>query len=529
MSLFNQIGMYWRFAWELRKFLGEPITLEQSRQTIKQRLGDRDKNLLTIVKRTIYENKKSPYLKLLNFAGCEYGDFEKMVRSDGIEPALRKLSEQGVYISIEEFKGKKEIVRGSEALRFKENDFDNPFISGHLEVSSGSTRSTGTRTVYDFDFLTASWSTYMVHMLDAFDVFSVPYAIWYPIMPGAGPVVMLSYTKAGKTPSRWFSPVEKQGFNPSFKNRMGTNYIVYIGRLLGAKWPAPEYLTLDDAWQVAQWLAGTIREQGGVCLNTYVSAAVRICKAAKEKGLDIKGTKFLLAGEPITRAKRQEIESVGAHICPIYGFMEAGFVGTGCFNPASADDTHFFKDSFALIQHPREVPHAGVSVDAFLFTTLLPSNPKILLNVESGDYGQIKSRSCGCRLEELGLTDHIYNIRGFDRLTSEGMTFFGTDLLRIIEEVLPARFGGGSTNYQMVEEEDEKGHTRLSVIVSPEVGAINEDELIQTVLAEISRGKDTQRMMAEIWAQAKTLKVKRMQPFTTARGKLLPLHILKRK
>jgi len=528
MSLFGQVGMYWHFAWELRKFLGEPITLEQSRQTIKQRLENRDKNLFNIAKRAIYENDHSPYLKLLKFAGCEYGDFEKMMRSDGIEPTLKKLSEQGVYINIEEFKGKKEIVRGSETFRFKESDFDNPCISGHLEASSGASRSTGTRTIYDFDFLMANWSTYMVPMLDAFGVFSVPYAICYPIMPGAGPVVVLSYTKAGKTPSKWFSPVDKRGFKPSLKNRMGTNYIVHIGRLLGAKWPAPQYLTLDDAWQVAQWLADAIQERGGGCLNTYVSAAVKICKAAKEKGLDIKGAKFLISGEPITKQKRQEIESVGAHVCPIYGFMEAGFVGVGCFSPASDDDTHFFKDSFALIQHPREVPHAGVSVDAFLFTTLLPSAPKILLNVESGDYGLIESRSCGCRFDELGFTDHIYNIRGFDKLTSEGMTFIGTDLVRIIEEVLPARFGGSSTNYQMVEEEDEKGQTRMNIIVSPEVGAINEDELIKTVLAELSRGKDTQRMMAEVWAQAKTLRVKRIQPFTTARGKLLPLHILKR-
>ena len=109
------------------------------------------------------------------------------------------------------------------------------------------------------------------------------------------------------------------------------------------------------------------------------------------------------------------------------------------------------------------------------------------------------------------------------------MTFLGTDLIRVIEEVLPAKFGGTSINYQMVEEEDEEGHTHISVIVSPEVGAIYEDELIQTVLRELGKGKDTQRMMAQIWSQAGTLRLKRMRPLTTARGKLLPLHIQKRK
>ena len=69
------MGMFWRFAWGLRKFLKEPITLEQARQIIKQGLADREINLLTMVKRAIYENEASPYLKLLRLAGCEYGDF----------------------------------------------------------------------------------------------------------------------------------------------------------------------------------------------------------------------------------------------------------------------------------------------------------------------------------------------------------------------------------------------------------------------------------------------------------------------
>ena len=106
-----------------------------------------------------------------------------------------------------------------------------------------------------------------------------------------------------------------------------------------------------------------------------------------------------------------------------------------------------------------------------------------------------------------------------------GMTFIGSDLLKVMEEVLPARFGGYSTDYQMVEEEDEKGHTHMSIVVSPDIGTIDEAEVISAVLAEISKGKDTQRMMAEMWSQADTLRVKRIKPLATARGKLLPLHI----
>jgi hypothetical protein len=105
------------------------------------------------------------------------------------------------------------------------------------------------------------------------------------------------------------------------------------------------------------------------------------------------------------------------------------------------------------------------------------------------------------------------------------MTFIGTDLMKIIEEVLPVKFGGTSTDYQMVEEEDEQGHTRMSIVVSPELGAIDEAELIKTILTGLSKGKDGKRMMAEVWGQAKTLRVKRIRPFVTPAGKLMPLHI----
>ncbi len=529
MSLVSQAIMYWRFAWGLREFLKERITLEQSQEIIKRRLANRESNLLTLVKRAIYENENSPYLKLLKLAGCEYGDFEQMVQSDGIEPTLRKLSEEGVYITSEEFKGKKEISRGGKVFQFQEREFDNPFLSGQIETSSGASRSVGTRTIYDFDYLAANWTVYEALMIDVYDFLELPFGLWLPIMLGAGPLLLLAYTKAGKPPVKWFSPVEKKGFKPSLKSRMGNNYIVYMGRLLGKKWPGPEYVSLDDAFVIAQWMAGAVKEFGGCVMGTYPSAAVSICQAARERGFNIAGTKFLIGGEPITQAKRKELESVGATVFPTYGFMEAGLVGIGCFNSSGGDDVHLLKDSLALIQHKRNVPHAAVSVDAFLFTSLLPSAPKILLNVESGDYGVIETRSCGCKFEELGFTDHIYDIRSFDKLTSAGMTFIGTDLVRIIEEVLPAKFGGASTDYQMVEEEDEQDHTSMNLIVSPEVGVINEDELIQIILTELGKGGDTQRMMAEVWSQAKTLRVKRMAPFTTARGKLLPLHIQKGK
>ena len=450
-----------------------------------------------------------------------------MVHSDGIESTLHTLRKAGVYASIEEFKGKKELVRGTKVFKFKESDFVNPLVSRHLEASSSGTRSARTRTDYDFDFLTEGWACSDAVRFDAYELTRVPLAMWIPILPGCGPAWLLSLTKGDCTPVRWFSPVEKAGIQPSLRSRMGNNYIVHAGRAFGAKLPIPEYVAPSDASMVARWMADTVQQSGGCCLGTYTSLAVRVCQAARTNGIDIRGAVFIVGGEPITAAKRREIESAGAVLYPEYTFMEAGLVGYGCTNPNAVDEVHLAMDTVALVQYPRQVQHAETTVDAFLFTTLLPSAPRIMLNVESGDYGVIEDRQCGCKFQELGLTRHLHTIRGFDKLSGEGVTFVGTDMVRILESLLPARFGGSSTDYQMIEEEDERVQTRISICVSPDVGELDEAEVIRTILDGLAKSTDARRMMARIWSDANTLRVIRQQPIMTAMGKVLPLHIRK--
>jgi hypothetical protein len=527
ISIISQVKMYARFAWHLGRFLRTPYSLEQCRAIIRDRLAQREDNLLALVRASVYGNPGSPYLKLLKRAGCEYGDLDKMIRSDGIETTLNRLRIEGVYLSVDEFKGKTEVVRGELSFLITDSDIDNPLITPHLAGKSGGSRSAGTRTNFDLDYLALGRAAYTLCLLDALDALDGPHILWAPITPGFGPLELLACVKMGKPPAKWFSPVISKSFKPPLNYRMATNYIVHAGNLYGANLPAPEYVPLDEAWRIAEWMAEAIRTEGSCCIDTYTSNAVRICQAARETGLDLTGAKFLPCGEPLTRTKRQEIEATGAIACTRYVFSEGGYVSFGCLQPNAPDDTHLLKDSLALIQHDRKVPHAETTVEAFLYTTLLPASPKVLLNVENGDYGVLETRHCGCQLEGLGFTEHISNIRGFDKLTGEGMTFIGTDLLRIIEEVLPRRFGGASTDYQLVEEEDERGQTRVSVLVNPDLGAVDENALLGTILSELAEGKSAQRMMTRIWSDAGTIRIRRARPLLTARGKLLPLHIHK--
>lgn len=525
MRLLSNARMYARFATRLRGFLREPFTLEQSRAVIRQRLAQREQNLLATVRAAIYEHPGSPYRKLLMRADCEYGDLEKLVRANGIEGALTRLRQEGVYLSVEEFKGKQDVVRGDLVFRLRDHDLDNPLATPHLSGKSGGSRSAGTRTTFDLDYLAVGRAVYTQCLLEMLGALRGPHILWAPIAPGFGPLEVLACAKMGKPPAKWFSPVASRAFRPSLICRLATGYIVHAGRWCGVPLPSPEYVPLEEAWRIARWVSEAVRRDGSCCIDTYTSNAVRICQAARERRWDLRGAVFLPSGEPLTPMKRREIEAAGATACTRYVFSEGGYVSFGCLHPASADDTHFLEDALAVIQHERPVPHAETTVPALLYTTLLPSSPKVLLNVENGDYGVLETRQCGCSLEQLGFKRHLSEIRGFDKLTGEGMTFIGTDLLRVVEEVLPARFGGASTDYQMVEEEDERGQTRVSVLVHPSVGTLDEKVLVAVMLSELARGGSAQRMMARVWADAGTLRVRREPPRLTARGKLLPLHI----
>jgi len=131
-------------------------------------------------------------------------------------------------------------------------------------------------------------------------------------------------------------------------------------------------------------------------------------------------------------------------------------------------------------------------------------------------------------LESCGYTEHVRGIRSFRKLTGEGVTLVGSEMIHILEEVLPGRFGGSPLDYQLLEEDDEKGFTRLSLIVSPGIEIKDEKEVIEVVFEALRRSSVAADLARAVWNQANTLKVKRREPIWTARGKLMPLHLSQR-
>jgi len=182
---------------------------------------------------------------------------------------------------------------------------------------------------------------------------------------------------------------------------------------------------------------------------------------------------------------------------------------------------HLFRDAHAVVQR-----ESGAQKGAFLLSSLLLSTPKIFLNAELGDHGVLERRRCGCPLDGLGLHDHLSFIRSHEKLTGEGMTFPAAGLLRVLEQVLPERFGGTMTDYQVLEREDERGILRMWLLVSPDLGPVDEEGVKRTFLAEIGRGGGYAEIGAAIWRQAETLEVVRRRPAPTAAGKILPFQVV---
>ncbi len=525
MTFPADLSMYARFVRNLGDFLNGDITLEEARSIVERRLAEREDNFLLLVERGIFGHPGSPYLPLMEMAGAEAGDIRRMVRAHGLESTLSRLRESGIYVTFEEFRGRKPMVRGGRVMPVKDSDFDNPYLRTYYYRSSGGSTGAGSRIPTDLDYL-ASWAPYYILNYDNHGLVDMPKAIWFGTFPdGTGINSMLAHHRVGQKPVRWFSPVGARDVTPSLKYLLSTRAIITMARFRGAPIPGPEPVRLDRAIEVARWAAGEIKKSGGAVIVTHVSLALRVAVAAREAGMDLTGLTFVAGGEPPTPAKVRGIEEAGARLIPSYFISEAGCVGMGCGNPADENDIHFFRDFLGLIQHPREIGETGRTVDAFYFTSLLPSVPKIMLNVESDDYGLMEERSCGCRMETYGYTGHIRHIRSFSKLTGDGVTLVGSEMVHVLEKVLPERFGGSPLDYQLLEEEDEKGFTRLSLVVSPRISIRDEAAVLEAVLDALKESSVSSDLAQAIWRQDGTLRVRRMEPVSTAPGKLMPLHI----
>lgn len=516
-----------RYLLGLPAYLRSPVDLAQARDMVTSALATRETSFLALMERGVFHNPKSAFLPLFQQAGIDLPGLRKLVQDLGLADALDRLYEAGVFLTYEELKGIVPLRRGRLEFRPRYSSFDNPLLQAQYEGKSSGSRSAGSRAFTDLNLLAHEAAEYRLH-LEANGIFRSPVAIWGPGPPSFwGLNGLLRFSKVGLIPEKWFSPTVV----PTGRGGLGPSFLLQLtrmsGRVTGRPLPWPTYVPPAEVAPVVEWLAAKTAAGALPVIETSASSATRAAHYAAEAGLDIAGTVFRVGGEPFTQAKAEAIRAVGASAVSHYGATELGMAGFGCAFPRTVDDLHVTIDKIHAMNRMKQVGEGPTEVPALVYTTIATSSRKILVNVESGDYGTLVRRNCGCLLGEVGLDLHLEGLHGYDKLTSEGVTFHGSALFDLVEGVLPARFGGRALDYQLVEEEDARALSRLSILIAPRVGEVDEDAVIQTVgsvlggLGEYGRG----RPMAQQWLSAGTLRVVRRNPYDAGGRKILPLHL----
>jgi hypothetical protein len=521
-SLYEEVTAFGRYLARLPPFLREKIGPEEARRRIEDWLGGREESFLGLLRRAVYANPGSPYLSLLDAAGIELGDVAKLIEVHGMQEALARLRDAGVYATLDEFKGRRPLERNGVSRPLGDGDFDNPLIAGHYWGATGGSRGTSRRVAVDLSRL-AHETAYHALFRQGFDLGRRPFGIWRVVPPSrSGLNNYLYQVKSGGSVERWFNPYRARREASALRFALFTGYTIRVGRLYGGELRRVEHRSAGEAPAVARWLAEQCRAGSPAVLDAQLGLGIRACLAALDEGLDISGTFFRFGGEPYTEAKAKVVAATGSAAACHYSMAEIGRVACACAEPMALDDMHFMSDKLEVIQGPRALGE-DAPVDVLSYTTLVPSTPKLMINVESDDYGVITERRCDCPLGSLGFGRHLHRIRSHEKLTTEGNHFLGSELHGLVDELLPARFGGGPTDYQLVDEED-GALSRLSVVVGSRVGAVAEREVLSAVYAYLRR-QPHNRLMAEFWEQSDSVRVVRREPYVTAVGKILPLHV----
>jgi hypothetical protein len=522
VSAFDSVQGFVRYTRGLRRFLAESLPEPAARKRIVDDLARREESFLMVLQRGVFESLSSPYRRLFARAGIELTDVARMVRDGGLESALSRLHEEGVWLSIAEVKGKELVRRGDWTMKIEPGALHNPLVTGHFEASTSGSRSSG-GTPFWVDLAdTRHSSAYAVLACRGFELDGARGAIWFPAPPGvAGIRRALWWSKTGVRLERWFAQTVPRWRGTEIKRAVFVRWTVSASRRAGRPIPQPELTPPADALRVARWLS----QSGPRVFFGAPSSGLRVCEAAAEAGLDLSGTFFSFGGEPYTETKARAIELAGGRVESSYYISELGGpIALGCPHGRAIDEAHIAEDRVAVIERERTLA-GGAVVRPLYVTTISPLAPQVAINVETGDYAIQGSAACGCPYEEAGLMRTLHTIRSYEKLSTEGMHFFAPQLVALLEDVLPQRFGGGPTDYQLVEEEGAGGRSRIVLCVAPRLGPLDEHDVAETALSFLRSQGPAESMMAKIWEAGETLQVARREPVVTQAGKVLPLQV----
>jgi hypothetical protein len=487
---------------------------DEAGQIVRGRLQRRERDFLELVRSAVFGHARSPYLRILRHAGCEYGDLERLVGSDGLEGALENIYRRGVYLSVEELKGKRPVQRGSLSFPLRFRELRSPHWLVPAEDSGRRAGRTGPMPIYQA--MLQSQSIDLSLQLATRGGFRWQHGLWdFPVFSRLHRI--LRHTGVGCRSLRLFGQAPP-GAALSVQEVGIAHLTDLLSRALGLADVVRKPVPFEDPRPIIDWMRATLRAGLIPHLTTVTSAATSLCEVAAEAGVEVAGTQLTVYGDPLTAGRLAPIQRVGATVVPTYGTTESGGIATGCLSPARPDDMHLHDDLHAAIQPGPDGESQGLPENTLLLTSLRQSWPFVLVNVSMGDHASLEARGCGCPLQRVGWRRHIHTVRSFEKLRIGGYTMLVASITEILDARLPARFGGGPTDYQLVErEETVDGTPGLRLLVDPGIGPLDERLLAETLLECLREaGVPIHRM----WQTVRWLGVERRPPLRTDSGKI---------
>ena len=98
------------------------------------------------------------------------------------------------------------------------------------------------------------------------------------------------------------------------------------------------------------------------------------------------------------------------------------------------------------------------------------------------------------------------------------MTVVDADVVRILEDLLPARFGGGAEDYQLVEDQVAPDGSSLRLLVHPRLGPVDPAAVTRLFFDTLGAVTPSAQLMGLTWNGSGLLRVERRPPHVTGSG-----------